>query len=85
MQPFGHNAWAKIGDVVPPPFWGRPHLIQCRLSRDLPPYTKWHLNPSSRLAKTDMDRKLSGCCAPFGEGELDPNLMQYGRDRGLPA
>ena len=26
-----------------------------------------------------------GCCAPLGEGELGPHLIQCGRGRGLPA
>jgi len=30
-------------------------------------HTKWHLNPSSDLATTDMGRKL-GSCAPLEEG-----------------
>jgi len=29
--------------------------------------TKWHLDPSSHLATTDMSRKLGGLC-PFGGG-----------------
>jgi len=29
--------------------------------------TKWHLNPSSRFATTDMGRKL-GSCAPLSDG-----------------
>jgi len=40
--------------------------------------TKWHLDSSSRLATTDMGRKL-GCCAPLGEGQLDPRLTQCGQ------
>ena len=32
--------------------------------------TKWNFDPSSRLATTDMGRKLGLC--PFGEMELDP-------------
>jgi len=41
-------------------------------------HTKWHLSPSSRLAKlatTDIGRKLGGC-APLGKGELSPYLTQ---------
>jgi len=34
--------------------------------------TKWHLDPSSHLATTDMGRKLAG------EGELGPHLTQCG-------
>ena len=39
-----------------------PHLAQCGLGRDLS--TKWHLNASSRLATTDIGRKL-GKAVPF--------------------
>jgi len=42
--------------------------------------TKWYLDPSSRLATTDMGRKLEGC-TPFWE-ELGPHLQQC--DLGLP-
>jgi len=35
--------------------------------------TKWHNDPSSRLAITDMGQKLQGAAVPFfwGGGELD--------------
>jgi len=36
--------------------------------------TKWHLDPSSRLATTDMAENWGKGCAPFG-GELGPHLM----------
>jgi len=36
-------------------------------------HTKWHLDPLSCLAPTDMSRKLEGC-APLMEGELGPHL-----------
>jgi len=45
--------------------------------------TKWHLDPSSRLATTDMRQKLGDCCAPF-LGEVGPHLTQCGLGRGLP-
>jgi len=48
-------------------------------------HTKWHLNPSSRLATTDMGRKL-GTVPPFlGGGRLGPHLTHCGLGRGLPA
>jgi len=40
--------------------------------------TKWHLNPSSRLATIEMGRKLVGCAPFLGEGELGPNPAQCG-------
>ena len=43
--------------------------------------TKWHLDPSSRLATTGMGLKLAAC-APLGEGELGPYLIQCGLGRG---
>jgi len=36
--------------------------------------TKWHLDPSSRLATIDMGRKMGGC-APLGEGTCTPSDM----------
>ena len=50
---------------------------QCRLAEAYR-HTKWHLNQSSRLAATDMGRKLGGCA-------LGCHLTQCGRGRGLPA
>ena len=41
--------------------------------------TKWHLDPSSHWATTDMGHKLGGgSCAPLGERELGPHLTQCG-------
>jgi len=45
--------------------------------------TKWHLDPSSRLATIDIGRKL-GAMSPFWVGQLAPQLAQCGRGRGLP-
>jgi len=84
LQPFGHNRHGpKTGSSAH--FWGGeldPHLTQCRFGRGLP--TKWHLDPSSHLATTDMGQKLRGLC-PFGEGELGPHLTHCGQRRGLPV
>jgi len=44
--------------------------------------TKWHLDPSSRLATKDMG-KIGGC-APFWGRGLGPHLTQRGQGRGLP-
>jgi len=35
-------------------------------------HTKWHLDPSSRLATTDVGRKLGEGFAPLGEGSWVP-------------
>jgi len=60
MQPFAHNTWDKIGGggAVLPVFGGA-----CA-----PSNTMWRLNPSSRLATTDMGRKLGVGCCFFGGG-----------------
>jgi len=47
-------------------------------------HTKWHLDPSSRLA-TIYGPKIRGCCATlFWEEELGPDLKQSRLGRGLP-
>jgi len=55
------NMGWKLGAV--PLFFGGgglgPYLTQCGLGR-VYLRTKWHLDPSSRLATTDMGRKLGG-------------------------
>jgi len=41
-------------------------LTQCGLGRGLRPFrTRWHLDPSSRLATIDMGRKVAGVVPPF--------------------
>jgi len=48
---------------------------------------KFHLDPSSRLAAIDMDRKLGAAVPPFFfflGGELGRYLTQCGLGRGLP-
>jgi len=35
--------------------------------------SKWHLDPSSRLATIDMGKKLRGCCALFLGGARSPS------------
>jgi len=51
-----------------------PHLTQCRLGLR----TKWHLNPSSRLATIDIWAEKWGLYPLFLEGgeELGPHLTQ---------
>ena len=44
-------------------------LTQCRLGRGLPPY-QVELDPTSRLAATEMGRKLGA--VPFGRGSWVP-------------
>ena len=79
MQPFGHNTWAeKWGLLVPPILGGGvswelgPHLTQCGLGRGLYLPIKWHLDPSSRLATTDMGQKLGLSLLGKGSCECDP-------------
>jgi len=59
-----------------------PHLTQCAWAEMYLP-TKWHLDPCSRLARTDMGRKLKEAVPLWGEG-LGPHLTQCGQGRGLP-
>jgi len=44
--------------------------------------TKWHLDPSSRLATTEVGRKLGVC--PLGEGVMGAHLTRCRLGRGLP-
>jgi len=54
------------------PFFGEgelgPHLTRRRLGRGLYFPTKWHLDPFSRLATTDMARKLGRAGSLWGGG-----------------
>ena len=56
-----------------------PHVTHCRLGRGLPSY-RVRLDPSSRLATTDMGRKLG--VVPLW-GELGPHITQCCRGGGL--
>jgi len=76
----------KLGGAVPP-FLGAQELgpiLHSVAWAEAYLHTMWHLDPSSRLATTDMGRKLGGLC-PFGERELSPHVIQCGQGRGLPA
>ena len=46
--------------------------------------TKWHLDPSNRLATTYMGQKL-GVCAPFIWGRAGSHLTQCGLSQGAKA
>ena len=87
-QPFGHNrhvlklgalplggwSWVGIKDIV-----ARAEAYLC---------TKWHLDPSSRLATIDVGRKLGGALSPFREGGAGSpsNTMSLGpRPTSLPS
>jgi len=59
--PFWKGGWVSIKHNV---IWAEAYF-----------HTKWHLDPCSHLATTDMGRKLRGC-ALLGEGEVGPNLTQ---------
>ena len=79
------QTWAENWGASVPPFWGRElglHLTQCGLAETYLP-TKWHLDPSIRLATTDMGRKWGGA-VPLWGGGAGPHLTQCGLDRGLP-
>jgi len=48
--------------------------------------TKWHRDPSSRLATIDMGRKLGGGCAPLGrEGGSPSNNVARAEAYPLPS
>jgi len=58
----------KEGAAVP--------LSRCDLGRGLLPYTKWRLDPSSRLAAIDMGRKL-GAVLLWGGGPGSPSNTMW--------
>jgi len=63
--------WAENWGGGSAPLFGEgldPHLTQSSLGKAYS-HTKWHLNPCSHLATTDMGRKLTDC-ATLREGEL---------------
>jgi len=76
IQPFGHNRHEpKIGGCAPLQEGELgPYLTQCGQGRGYL-HAKFHLDPCSRLATIDMDRKL-GALPPFWGGELGPHLTQ---------
>ena len=50
--------------------------------------TKWHLDPSSRLATIDMGRKLGRGCAPFlgrGAGSPSSTMWPWPRPTCIPS
>ena len=47
-------------------------------------HTKWHLDPSTRLATIDMGRKLGAVFRFFRWEEQGPHLTQSRLGRGLP-
>ena len=58
-----------------------PDLTQCPLGPGLYVRTKWHIDPPSRLATTDMGRKLWRGAVPIFEarGAGCPHLAQMAR------
>ena len=67
------------------PLWGRagsPFNTMWPGPRPTFVQSKWHLDPSSRLAIIDMGRKLRGLCPFLGEGEL-PQLCPHLTQRRL--
>jgi len=68
----------KLGAL--PPLWGRESwvLIHHNVAwAKTYRRAKWHLDPSSHLATTDMRRKL-GAPPLLGEGQLGPHIAQCG-------
>ena len=66
----GRGNWS-LSNTTSPGAWAEAYLG-----------TKWHLDPSSYLATTDMGRKLGDGALPLW-GELGPNLTQCRLGRGL--
>jgi len=87
---FGHNRHGPKGrGGCCAPFGGEgvlgPHLTQCGLSQGNL-HSKWHLDPSSRLAIIDMGQKVGGCCAPFWAGKLGSHLTSAAlRPTSIPS
>jgi len=82
LCPFrGRRSWAPSNTVCPSwhPFEG--WVIVFRTTTYL--YTKWQLDPSSRLATTDMGRKLGSCCASFLLEGVELGLHLRVLDRGV--
>ena len=74
----------KVGVAVPL-LWGRGSWVPIKHNvawTEAWLHTKWHLDPFSRLATTDMGRWLGLCPSFFGRGELGPHLIQCGLGRG---
>jgi len=86
IHPFSHNRHGPKTGAVNLFRQGRgelgPHLTQRRWAEAYL-CTKWHLDPSSRLATIDMNRKLVGSAPLLGDGELGPHLTQCRLDWGL--
>jgi len=49
--------------------------------------TKWHLDPSTRLATTGVGRKLGGCCTSFWGKGLGPiwHNVAWPRPTSIPS
>jgi len=85
------NMSRKVG-VCCAPFRGEWLLCPFPWGAGSPSYTvawaeaylcpKWYPDPSSRLATTDMGRKVAGVLCPFPWGELGPHLTQCGLGLG---
>jgi len=77
----------KLRGLCPPFYGGRISWVPSNNVAWADAYlrTKWYLDPSSRLATTDMGRKFGGgAVSPFWKGELSPHLTQCCLGRGLP-
>ena len=79
--------WATVCKTVRPMLWVRclsvPIQHKVAWAEDYL-HTKWHLDPSSHLAATDMGRKLRGVVPLWRRGSWS-HLTQCGQGRGLPA
>ena len=85
LDPSSHLAAIDMGrklEAVPPLGELGPHLTQCRLGWELPPYqvVSWRIQPFDH---NEHGPKIGGLCPFWGE-ELGSHLTQCGRGRGLP-
>jgi len=96
IQPFGHNRHEpKTGGCAPfrgscgavPLFGGA--ATSCNTTSPGPSFTsvvgtKWHLDPSSRLATIDMGQTLAAAVPFFWGGQLGSHPTQSHLGRGQP-
>ena len=84
IQLFGHNRHGRKVGVLCPFLGGAGSPSNTMWPGSRPIYVpKWHLDPSSRLATTDMGQKLEAVPPFSGVGELGPRLLQCCQGRVL--
>jgi len=74
----------KLGDAGPPFASGSWSPSNTMWAAKAHLHTKWHLDPSCRLATIDMGQKVRVVVPHFWEQELGPHLTQCCLGLGLP-